>query len=110
MDGSVTIGRQRALIRCRPRSSRLSRSTSPLQVGWAHGLHLGCPGQTARGRADVYSSLMREMRAIAFVTKLIDDGKICGNSMKRMLLHGLDATDVMTELGALDELNADWTT
>jgi NTE family protein len=53
---------------------------------------------------------MREMRAIAFVTKLIDDGKICGNSMKRMLLHGLDATDVMTELGALDELNADWTT
>ena len=50
---------------------------------------------------------MREMRAIAFVTKLIDDGKICGNSMKRMLIHGIDAADVMTGLGALDKLNAD---
>lgn len=54
------------------------------------------------------SSLMREMRAIAFVTKLIDDGNICGNSMKRMLIHGIDAADVMAELGALDKLNADW--
>ena len=54
------------------------------------------------------SSLMREMRAIAFVTKLIDDGKILDNSMKRMLIHGIDATDVITELAALDELNADW--
>ena len=54
------------------------------------------------------SSLMREMRAIAFVTKLIDDGKILDNSMKRMLIHGIDAADVMTELGSLDKLNADW--
>jgi hypothetical protein len=44
------------------------------------------------------SSLMREMRAIAFVTKLIDDGKILDNSMKRMLIHGIDAADVMTEV------------
>jgi NTE family protein len=54
------------------------------------------------------SSLMREMRAIAFVTKLIDDGKILDNSMKRMLIHGIEAADVMTELGALNKLNADW--
>jgi len=54
------------------------------------------------------SSLMHEMRAIAFVTKLIDDGKILDNSMKRMLIHGIDAADVMTELGPLDKLNADW--
>jgi NTE family protein len=54
------------------------------------------------------SSLMREMRAIAFVTKLIDDGKILDNSMKRMLIHGTDAADVMAELGALNKLNADW--
>jgi hypothetical protein len=33
------------------------------------------------------SSLMREMRAIAFVTKLIDDGKVSDNSLKRMLIH-----------------------
>jgi NTE family protein len=54
------------------------------------------------------SSLMREMRAIAFVTKLIDDGKILDNSMKRMLIHGIAAADVMAELGALNKLNADW--
>jgi NTE family protein len=54
------------------------------------------------------SSLMREMRAIAFVTKLIDDGKIIDNSMKRMLIHGIEAADVMAELAALNKLNADW--
>jgi NTE family protein len=54
------------------------------------------------------SSLMREMRAIAFVTKLIDDGKILDNSMKRMLIHGIEAEDVMAELGVLNRLNADW--
>jgi hypothetical protein len=54
------------------------------------------------------SSLMREMRAIAFVAKLIDDGKILDNPMKRMLIHGTDAADVMAELGALNKLNADW--
>jgi NTE family protein len=54
------------------------------------------------------SSLMREMRAIAFVTKLIDDGKILDNSMKRMLVHGIEAADVMAELGALNKLNTDW--
>jgi len=54
------------------------------------------------------SSLMREMRTIAFVTKLIDDGKILDNPMKRMLIHGTDAADVMAELGALNKLNADW--
>jgi NTE family protein len=25
-----------------------------------------------------------------------------------MLIHGIDAADVMAELGALDKLNADW--
>jgi NTE family protein len=53
-------------------------------------------------------SLMRQTRAIAFVTKLIDDGKICGKSMKRTLIHGIEAADVMAELGSLDKLNADW--
>jgi NTE family protein len=54
------------------------------------------------------SSLMREMRAIAFVTKLIDNGKINDNSLKRMLIHGIEAADVMAELSALNKLNADW--
>ena len=54
------------------------------------------------------SSLMHEMRAIAFVTKLINDGKICDNSMKRMLIHGIDAADLIAELGATNKLNPDW--
>jgi NTE family protein len=54
------------------------------------------------------SSLMREMRAIAFVTKLIDNGKISDHSLKRMLIHGIEAADVMAELSALNKLNADW--
>jgi NTE family protein len=54
------------------------------------------------------SSLMREMRALAFVTKLIDDGKINDSSMKRMLIHSIEAADVMSELGVLNKLNADW--
>jgi hypothetical protein len=34
------------------------------------------------------SSLMREMRAIAFVSRLIEDGKLCETDMKRMRIHG----------------------
>ena len=40
------------------------------------------------------SSLMREMRAVAFVTKLIDDGKLSQGDAKRMLIHSVCADDV----------------
>jgi NTE family protein len=53
------------------------------------------------------SSLMREMRAISFVTKLIDSGEIRSN-MKRMLIHSISANEVMNELGHTSKLNADW--
>jgi NTE family protein len=53
------------------------------------------------------SSLMREMRAISFVTKLIDSGEIRSN-MKRMLIHSIAANEVMNELGHASKLNADW--
>jgi NTE family protein len=54
------------------------------------------------------SSLMREMRAIAFVTKLIDDGLIAEGRMKRMLIHAIEAQDFMRDLGVSSKLNADW--
>jgi NTE family protein len=54
------------------------------------------------------SSLMREMRAVAFVTKLIDDGKLDSGEVKRMLDHAISADDVMRELGVASKLNADW--
>jgi NTE family protein len=53
------------------------------------------------------SSLMREMRAIAFVTKLITDGKINGNSMKHMLIHGIMGEELMSKLSVMSKLNAD---
>jgi NTE family protein len=54
------------------------------------------------------SSLMREMRAIAFVTRLIDDGKIAPGEMKRMLIHMIEADELMVEYGVASKLNPDW--
>jgi NTE family protein len=53
------------------------------------------------------SSLMREMRAVAFVTKLIDDGKLNKGDAKRVLIHSVCADDVMRGFGAASKLNAD---
>jgi NTE family protein len=53
------------------------------------------------------SSLMREMRAVAFVTKLIDDGKLSPDDAKRVLIHSVCADDVMRGLGAASKHNAD---
>ena len=54
------------------------------------------------------SSLMREMRAISFVTKMIDDGTIADKKMKRMLIHSIDAEEFMRKLGVSSKMNADW--
>jgi NTE family protein len=54
------------------------------------------------------SSLMREMRAVAFVTKLLDDKKLDDTEVKRMLVHAISADDVMQNLGAASKLNAEW--
>jgi NTE family protein len=53
------------------------------------------------------SSLMREMRAVAFVTKLIDDGRLSRDNAKRVLIHSVCADEVMRGLGASTKLNAD---
>ena len=54
------------------------------------------------------SSLMREMRAVAFVTKLLDDKKLDDREVKRMLIHAVSADDVMQNLGVASNLNAEW--
>jgi NTE family protein len=48
------------------------------------------------------------MRAIAFVTRLIDDGKIAPGEMKRMLIHMIEADELMVEYGVASKLNPDW--
>ena len=51
------------------------------------------------------SSLMREMRAIAFVTQLIDEGKMAGG--KRMYMHLIEAEDMIRELAGSSKMNGD---
>ena len=53
------------------------------------------------------SSLMREMRAIAFVSRLIDDGTIRAGAMKRMLIHAIDDEPYMRSLELTSKLNPD---
>jgi NTE family protein len=52
------------------------------------------------------SALIREMRAVAFVTKLIDEGRLADG--KRMLIHVIEAEDVIRELPGSSRLNNDW--
>jgi hypothetical protein len=54
------------------------------------------------------SSLMREMRAIAFVTSLVQRGKLAPDEMKEMYVHSIRSDETMSELGVSSKLNADW--
>jgi NTE family protein len=52
------------------------------------------------------SSVMREMRVVAFVTNLIDEGKIVDG--KRILVHTIDGEDIIGALPNSSKLNGDW--
>ena len=54
------------------------------------------------------SSLIREMRAIRFVTQLIDDGYVANGSLRRMRIHAVAADNVITKLGVASKLDTDW--
>ncbi|GAB3629703.1 alpha/beta hydrolase [Pandoraea terrae] len=54
------------------------------------------------------SSLMREMRAIAFVTSLIQQGKVDRGEMKEMLIHSIRSDETMSALSVSSKYNADW--
>ncbi|MBI3454093.1 MAG: patatin-like phospholipase family protein [Rhodospirillales bacterium] len=54
------------------------------------------------------SSLMREMRAIAFVSKLIDSGDVRDNALHRVLIHAIDAEEFMRDLGAASKFDPNW--
>lgn len=74
----------------------------------------GCPKTAAEimnrlNEVSFNSSLMREMRAIAFVSHLIDSGKVKEGEMKRMLIHSIRADEFMADLGVSSKLNSDWT-
>jgi NTE family protein len=54
------------------------------------------------------SSLVREMRAIAFVSRLIDSGFDDGGRLKRMLIHTIDAEAQLAKYGTTSKYNVDW--
>jgi NTE family protein len=73
----------------------------------------GCPRSAAEimnrlNEVSFNSSLMREMRAIAFVTSLIERGKLDEGEAKQMLIHSIRADEEMTHYGVSSKLNCDW--
>lgn len=57
------------------------------------------------------SSLMREMRAIAFVTKLLDDHWIKEeyyDRVKRMYIHSIRSDEIMRKFSVASKFNTDW--
>ncbi|MGE0768626.1 MAG: patatin-like phospholipase family protein [Hyphomicrobiaceae bacterium] len=55
------------------------------------------------------SSLMREMRAIAFVSRLVEEERLDMNRYQRMLIHAISDDDEMRKHGAWSKLSPDWT-
>ena len=53
------------------------------------------------------SSLMREMRAIAFMTRMIDRGFDDGGRLRRLFIHCIDAEDEIRSLGVSSKLNVE---
>ena len=57
------------------------------------------------------SALIKELRAVAFVQKLIDDGWLKDEyreQLKYVLIHSLRADDALSDLSAASKLNTDW--
>ena len=54
------------------------------------------------------SSLMREMRAIAFVASLIEEEGLDPKKYKRLNVHLIEAEEKLRNLGFASKLNADW--
>ena len=54
------------------------------------------------------SSLLREFRAIEFVGRLLDEGKLDPKVYKDMLVHRIEAEEDLKPLGASSKLNAEW--
>lgn len=53
------------------------------------------------------TSILREMRAVRFITKLIDDGLIPPNTLKRLHIHMIEDEIAFQDLGWSSKLNTD---
>ncbi len=54
------------------------------------------------------SSLLKELRAIDFVRRLLDEGKLDPADYRRLHVHTIEAQDQIMPLGASSKLNAEW--
>ncbi len=54
------------------------------------------------------SSLLREFRAIDFVDRLLEEGKLDPDRYNHILVHRIEAEDEIKPLGASSKLNAEW--
>lgn len=54
------------------------------------------------------ASLLREFRAIDFVNRLIDEGKLEGGDYRRNRIHRIDASEELAALGAGSKFNTSW--
>ena len=54
------------------------------------------------------SNLLRELRAVAFVQRLIDEGKLSPNEYKNVHLHRIDGTGVLDGYPASSKHRAEW--
>ncbi len=54
------------------------------------------------------SSLLKELRAIEFVARLIDEGKLDPSDYREVLLHRIDGGERLLKLAASSKMNAEW--
>ena len=54
------------------------------------------------------SSLMREMRAVAFATRLIENGELDASKHSRMLIHWIGNDRLMSQLGTATQFHPEW--
>ena len=61
-----------------------------------------------RTELSLVNTLMREMRAIQFISKLIDDGVADKTKIKRINMHVIENPEVFVDLDHTSALNTDW--
>ena len=54
------------------------------------------------------STLMREMRAVSFVTRLVTEGRVVGKELPHVLIHSIADDEFMGALSSTSKYNADW--
>ena len=83
---------------------------TPSKAGLPPGqtFHAAGPSQDRISTLSFNSSLMREMRAIAFITRMIDKGFDDDGRMKKVFMHCIDAEQELRTLGVSSKVNVEW--